>query len=663
MISSLMWKTEVIPPALVRGTFVMLYKKGPRDNFGNYRAIGLMCHSYKLLSMLVLHCMQDAVESRLSETQAGFRRERGCRDNVLLLRLMMDAVLRAGKEAVVTFIDYRAAFDTISHRFLDESLAAAGEQPKIRRIVKAIYAEATRMVRLRLPSGETMCSEPFPVRRGVIQSDIFSPQCFTLGLDRIFRLHDIAGQLKIAKVIPLFKKDDPKLLKNYRPISLLPTISKVIEKIIFTQLSTYFNENKLIFDNQYGFRPKHSTEYAALELVDRIITHMDNKEVPINIFLDLSKAFDTIDHTILLAKLRYYGIHDTALLLLKCYLNNRKQYVEFEDTKSDILPITVGVPQGSILGPLLFIIYINDFSQASSIFNFIMYADDTTLFSNLKSFGNKIQTKEYLINSELSNVIEWLNINKLSLNKSKSKYMIFHVPNKDIQYLTLKIDNVIIEKVDEFSFLGLTVGTNLNWKRHSEKICNKCTKMIGILNRLKYVLPLGIKIMLYNSLILPHINYCIMAWGYKGIRLLKIQKKVVRIITLSGYSTHSEPLFKQLNMLKIADQLRLQELKFYFKYIHKNLPAYLLDWEFISNINIHFHDTRTSSKIHTVRAKHEFAKKCLKYNLSHIINDTPAIVVEKIHTHSLRGFATYAKQFLIQKYTDTCAIQNCYSCN
>ena len=142
--------------------------------------------------------------------------------------------------------------------------------------------------------------------------------------------------------------------------------------------------------------------------------------------------------------MRYYGIHGTALLLLKCYLNNRKQYVEFEDTKSEILPITVGVPQGSILGPLLFIIYINDFSQASCIFKFIMYADDTTLFSNLKSFGNKIQTKEYLINAELSNVLEWLNINKLSLNKSKSKYMIFHVPNKDIQYLTLKIDNVII---------------------------------------------------------------------------------------------------------------------------------------------------------------------------------------------------------------------------
>ena len=147
--------------------------------------------------------------------------------------------------------------------------------------------------------------------------------------------------------------------------------------------------------------------------------------------------------------MRYYGIHDTALLLLKIISIIENNNVEFEDTKSEILPITVGVPQCSILGPLLFIIYIyiyiNAFSQASNIFKFIMYADDTTLFSNLKSFGNNIQTKEYLINAELSNVTEWLYINKLSLNKSKSK--------------TLKIDNVIIEKVDEFSFLGCWAGS------------------------------------------------------------------------------------------------------------------------------------------------------------------------------------------------------------
>ena len=185
-----------------------------------------------------------------------------------------------------------------------------------------------------------------------------------------------------------------------------------------------------------------------------------------------------------------------------------------------------------------------------------MYADDTTLFSTLTSFRDITQdnTIEYLINAELSKVVEWLNINKVSLNKAKYKYMIFHVPSKGIHSLTLKIDNTTIEKVDEFNFLGLNLDSNLNWKKHTEEISNKCAKIIGILNRLKYILPLEIFI-LYNSLILSHINYCILAWGYKGNRLIKILKKAVRI-TLSGYNSHTEPLFKQLNLLKIEDQLK-----------------------------------------------------------------------------------------------------------
>ena len=215
-------------------------------------------------------------------------------------------------------------------------------------------------------------------------------------------------KLKIAKVT-IFKKGDPTLCKNYRPISLLPTISKVLEKIIFTQLSSYFNETKLFFDNQYGFRPKHRTEYAALELIDRIINHMDKYEVPINIFLDLSKAFDTIDHNILLHKLRFCGLDGASLLLFECYLSNRRRYVEIDEMQSETLPVKIGVPQGSILGTLLFTIYITDFPQVSNIFNFIMYADDTTLSSTLNQFTDSTQLKnksvESVINYELGKVI------------------------------------------------------------------------------------------------------------------------------------------------------------------------------------------------------------------------------------------------------------------
>ena len=191
--------------------------------------------------------------------------------------------------------------------------------------------------------------------------------------------------------------------------------------------------------------------------------------MPINIFLDLSKAFDTIDNNILLHKLRFYGLDGSTLLLFESYLRNRRQYVEIDVMQSETLPVKIGVLQGSSLGPLLFTIYINDFPQVSNIFNFIMYADDTTLYSTLNQFTDNTRHKnesvESLINYELGKINEWLNINKLSFNKEKSKYMIFHLPRKETQILTLKIDNINIEQVDEFNFLGLTLDANLTWKK------------------------------------------------------------------------------------------------------------------------------------------------------------------------------------------------------
>ena len=228
-------------------------------------------------------------------------------------------------------------------------------------------------------------------------------------------------RLKIAKIIPLLKKEDPHKLDDYRPISLLPAFSKIFVKAVFIQLYEYFNKNNLLYKSQYGFRTLHSTELASLEIIDIIGKDLDNEKLPIGVFLDLSKAFDTLDHTILLDKLLYYGIKGTELAWFKSYLTNRTQFVSYNGTNSRTLSITTGVPQGSILGPLLFIIYMNDIHNASSKFHAILFADDTNLTSTLCSFDvnidnncNSLQLSTN-INKELKNKLIWLEINKCHL--------------------------------------------------------------------------------------------------------------------------------------------------------------------------------------------------------------------------------------------------------
>ena len=242
-------------------------------------------------------------------------------------------------------------------------------------------------------------------------------------------------KLKMAKVVPLFKNGTNTVISNYRPISLLPAMSKVFEKIIYNQLYQYFDSNNLFYKSQYGFRKNHSTELAALELIDRIKCDLDKGNVPI--FLDLSKAFDTLDHSILLKKLSFYGVKNKALDLFKNYLNGRKQYVNVYNIHSHLQTIKTGVPQGSILGPLLFLIYINDISNASNFFDMIKYANDSTIYKSIEK--SNLDTSLANINTELDKIADWLKLNKLSLNVKKSKHIVFHNRWKRVPDLNLEI--------------------------------------------------------------------------------------------------------------------------------------------------------------------------------------------------------------------------------
>ena len=201
--------------------------------------------------------------------------------------------------------------------------------------------------------------------------------------------------------------------------------------MIHNQMYEYFNNNNLLAEQQYGFRKLHSTEYAAVKLLDHVSKQMESGHIPCNLYIDLSKAFDTLSHDILLHKLKYYGFSGIELKLLTNYLRHRTQYVVYNNYHSENVDIATGVPQGSILGPLLFSICINDLILASNKLNFLMYADDTTIYFNLEDFDqNHMQTE---INSELNKVNLWLKLNKLSLNTNKTKLMVFHRKQKQIK--------------------------------------------------------------------------------------------------------------------------------------------------------------------------------------------------------------------------------------
>ena len=467
--------------------------------------------------------------------------------------------------------------------------------------------------------------------------------------------------LKQAKVIPLYKQKEDFLFCNYRPVSLLSSVSKVFERIMYNQIYTYLTQLKVFYKSQYGFRQFHSTELATLELIDRITYAMDTNHLPVNIYLDLSKAFDTLDHSILVFKLKYYGFKEKALDLMINYLNNRTQQVQYNDTLSDILVVKCGVPQGSILGPLLFLIYVNDITTTTKLFHPILYADDTTLCAALNHNWSLSDCSK--LNEELKDICKWMKLNKLTLNIAKTKAMIFHTVQRNVTYPPLLIDNVAIEFVQNFNFLGIILNQHLKWGPHIEMIMKKVSKTTGVMKRIKNCLPTNALLNIYHALISPHLNYGVMIWGRNVGDILKMQKRVVRIITKSRYNAHTNQLFRRLRILKIQDLCALHDYKFCYRYEKRNLPEYFLSEMLQRNTHVHNLSARFEGTYRLPAVGHEYARYCISYLFPKISNEMDEDIKSKIYSLSLNEFKNYIKQLFFDSYDVECDDNDCPSCN
>lgn len=361
--------------------------------------------------------------------------------------------------------------------------------------------------------------------------------------------------------------------------------------------------------SQFGFRPHNSTFMPVLNLVDKITLNFENNKHSVGIFLDLTKAFDVIDHNILLKKLKYYGFRGLSYIWLTNYLTNRKQYTEVNNIRSEFRTIKTGVPQGSILGPLLFLLFINDLPNISNLVEFLLFADDTNIIASHDNFQDLI----HLINIELSNIAEWFKLNKLVVNISKTNCIYFHPKRKKTpnNILDIKMDNINITQTSSTKFLGIIVDQHLSWKENTDNLAKKISKNLNIIKHIKKFLNPQALHKLYYTLIHPHLIYCNIVWGnnYKIIteKIQILQNKSIRLIFKERNYISTTNLMTKFKILNISNIHKYQTGIFIFKYLHKLLPpffysklfqdkykiTYVIRTRNINNLSIPFASTTT----------------------------------------------------------------------
>ena len=423
-------------------------------------------------------------------------------------------------------------------------------------------------------------------------------QALIIIFNKSLSLGEFPDNMKIAIVKPLHKGKSKVEMNNYRPVSLLPVISKILEKIVNNRLIKFLTKNKVLYEGQYGFRRLRSTSDTILDLTGNILDGFDKGMITLGLFLDMTKAFDSIKHETLFRKLEIYGVRGIALDWIRSYLTNRSIQVNYNGTLSEKHNVDFGTPQGSVLGPLLYIILANDMPRCLRFCNSVIFADDTTIFIT----GKNLRFLFRKLNEDLKRLSNWFDSNSLTLNSEKSNYILFRTKNKKIDYNgKVTIDGNEISRVSNTKFLGVFLDEHLDWNIHVKTLLNKLAVGNYSLNMSKNMLSTYTKRLLYMSNVQSHINYAISSWGpmLTKANLKKIQvmqNKAIRALFNLKTRERLKPYFKKANLLMVEDQIKLSLLNIFFRYVNDTLPIRIVN---LFEIIRHERNTRNQYQLTT----------------------------------------------------------------